>query len=103
MNILKFKILGSQYIEESLISIILVLGSVDYLTSCIRLMQWKPKFELSEILSKKIDMFKSIMGDNIVWDKLCAIDDINTLKCLVNSRLLNKDVYDTIIQLHNLR
>ncbi|XP_060870265.1 protein PFF0380w-like isoform X3 [Metopolophium dirhodum] len=92
----------SQYIEESLISIILVLGSVDYLTSCMCLMQWKPKFELSAILSKKIVMFKSIIGNNIVWDKLCAIDDINTLKCLVNSCLLNKDVYGTIIQLHNL-
>jgi len=67
------------------------------------LMQWKPKFELSAILSKKIVMFKSIIGDNIVWDKLCAIDDIDRLKCLVNSCLLNKDVYHTIIQLHNLR
>ncbi|XP_025198722.1 protein PFF0380w-like [Melanaphis sacchari] len=92
----------SQYFEELLMSIILVLGSVDYLTSCLSLMQWKPKFELSAILSKKISLFKSILGHNIVWDKLCAIDDIKTLKCLVNSCLLNKDVYDTIIQLHNL-
>lgn len=102
MNILKFKIVGSQYFEELLISIIMVLGSVDYLTSCICLIQWKPKFELSAILSKKIVLFKSIIGGNIVWDKLCAIDDIDTLKCLVNSCLLNKDVYDKIIQLHNL-
>lgn len=84
-------------------SIILMLGSVDYLTSCLSLLQWKPKFELSAILSKKIVLFKSVLGHNIVWDKLCAIKDIKTLKCLVNSCLLNKDVYDTIVQLHNLR
>ncbi|XP_022179933.1 protein PFF0380w-like isoform X10 [Myzus persicae] len=93
----------SPYFEELLMSIILVLGSADYLTSCMSLMQWKPKNELSAILSKKIVIFKSIVGDNIVWDKLCAIDDINTLKCLINSCLLNKNVYDTIIQLYNLR
>jgi len=83
-------------------SIILMLGSVDYLTSCLSLLQWKPKFELSAILSKKIVIFKSVLGHNIVWDKLYAIKDIKTLKCLVNSCLLNKDVYDTIVQLHNL-
>jgi len=84
-------------------TIILVLGSADYLTSCMSLIQWKPKFELSAILSKKIVIFKSIIGDSILWDKLCAIDDIDRLKCVVNSCLLNKDVYNTIIQLHNLR
>jgi len=41
-------------------------------------------------------MFKSIIGENIVWDKFCVIDNINTLKYLVNSCLLNKDVNDTI-------
>uniref|UniRef100_A0A2S2NDR8 Uncharacterized protein n=1 Tax=Schizaphis graminum TaxID=13262 RepID=A0A2S2NDR8_SCHGA len=91
----------SQCFEESLMSIILMFGSVDYLTSCLSLMQWKPKFELSAILSEKIVIFKSILGH--VWDNLCAIDDINLLKCMVNSCLLNKDVYHTIVQLHNLR
>ncbi|XP_050058427.1 uncharacterized protein MAL13P1.304-like isoform X3 [Aphis gossypii] len=93
----------SQYFEELLMSIILMLGSVDYLTSCLSLLQWKPKFALSAILSKKIFIFKSVLGHNIVWDKLYAIKDIKTLKCLVNSCLLNKDVYDTIVQLHNIR
>ncbi|XP_060848746.1 MATH and LRR domain-containing protein PFE0570w-like [Rhopalosiphum padi] len=91
----------SQCFEESLMSIILMFGSVDYLTSCLSLMQWKPKFELSAILSEKIVIFKSILGH--VWDNLCAIDDIKTLKCMINSCLLNKDVYHTIVQLHNLR
>lgn len=45
----------SQYFEELLMSIILMLGSVDYLTSCLSLLQWKPKFELSAILYKKKD------------------------------------------------
>ncbi|KAL4084433.1 hypothetical protein QTP88_028255 [Uroleucon formosanum] len=44
----------SQYFEELLISIILVLGSVDYLTSCICLMQWKPKLNCLPSYLKKL-------------------------------------------------
>lgn len=77
----------------------MILGSVDYLTSCMTLLKWKPKFQLSTILTKKLNIFKSVLGHNI-WDKLCNIDDINTTKCLVNSYLLKKDVYNTIIKLH---
>jgi len=77
----------------------MILGSVDYLTSCVTLLKWRPKFQLSTILSKKLNIFKSVFG-NILWDKLCDIDDINTVKCLVNSNLLKKDVYNKIIKLH---
>lgn len=79
----------------------MVLGSVDYLSSCLFLMKWKPKFEPSASLFKKIDLFKSIIGHNL-WNKLCLMDDINTIKCLVNSYLLKKDVYTTIVRLHAL-
>lgn len=92
---------GSQSFEESLISIIMVLGSADYVTSCVSLMKWKPTFQLSTILSKKINMFKSIIGHPL-WDKLCVIDDTDLIKCLVNSCILKKDVYNTIIRLHSL-
>lgn len=93
--------IGSQSFEESLVSLIMVLGSVDYLPSCMSLMKWKPKFEPSAILSKKIDMFKSIIGHNL-WNKLCLMDDTDSIKCLVNSCLLKKDVYTTIARLHAL-
>lgn len=79
----------------------MVLGSVDYLSSCLSLMKWKPTFEPSENLLKKIDIFKSILGHNL-WNKLCLMDDINTIKCLVNSCLLKKDVHTTIVRLHAL-
>lgn len=79
----------------------MVLGSVDYLSSCLCLMKWKPKFEPSAGLLKKIDMFKSIIGHNL-WNKLSLMDDTDTIKCSVNSCLLKKDVYTTIVRLHAL-
>lgn len=91
--------LGSQSFEESLVSIIMVLGSVDYVTSCVSLMKWNPKFEPSTILCKKINMFKSIIGHHL-WNKLCVIDNTDIIKCLVNSCLLKKDVYNTILQMY---
>lgn len=78
----------------------MVLGSVDYATSCVPLMKWNPKFPLSTILSKKFNMFKSIIGHPL-WDKLCVMNDTNVIKCLVNSCVLKKDVYNTILQIHS--
>ncbi|XP_025412008.1 uncharacterized protein LOC112684613 [Sipha flava] len=91
----------SQLFEESLVSIIIVLGSVDYVTSCVSLMKWNPKFPLSTILCKKMNMFKSIIGHNL-WDKLCIIDNTDIIKCLVNSCILKKDVYNTILRIYSI-
>lgn len=91
-------VLGSQIFEELLVSTIMILGSIDYLISCMTLLKWKPKFQLSTILSKKLNIFKSVLG-HIIWDKLSNIDDMNTIKCLVNSYLLKRDVYNTIMKL----
>lgn len=80
----------------------MLLGSVDYLNSCMPLLKWKPTFELSTILSKKMYLFKSVLG-NLVWDKLSTIEDTTTIKCIVNSCLVKKDIYNTILRLHALR
>lgn len=79
----------------------MMLGSVDYLNSCMTLLNWKPTFELSSILSKKFFIFKSVLGQSL-WNKLSAIEDINTIKCIVNSYLVKKDIYNTIMQLYAL-
>lgn len=73
----------------------MLLGSVDYCTSCVVLMKWKPKFEPSTILTKKCDIFKSILGHTL-WNRLCVIDDINTIKCLISMSTLKEDLYNTI-------
>lgn len=79
----------------------MVLGSVDYLNSCMTLLKWKPTFELSSMLSKKLYIFKSVLGQSL-WDKLSAIEDTNTIKCIVNSYLIKKDIYNTIMRLYAL-
>lgn len=79
----------------------MVLGSADYITSCVALIKWKPSFQPSIILSKKFNMFKSILG-NSTWEKLCTLDDIHTIKCMINSSLLKKNEYKTFEQLYAL-
>lgn len=64
-------------------------------------MKWKPTFEPSTILHKKMYMFKSIVGHNL-WNKLCLMDDTKTIQCLVNSCLLKKDVYSIILRISAL-
>lgn len=56
---------GFQYFEELLVSIIMLLGCVDYCTCCAVLMKWEPKFEPSSILTRKYDIFKSILGHTL--------------------------------------
>lgn len=80
----------------------MIFGSVDYLASCMALIKWKPNFKPSAIVSKKFEMFKSVI-DRDVWDKLYAIEDTNVLTCLVNSSLLKSHEFSTIEQLHALR
>lgn len=76
----------------------MLLGSVDYLASCMILLKWKPKFGLSNILIKKLNIFKSVLDHNL-WNKLCLEDNIDTIKNLVNSCLLKKDPYNTLVRL----
>lgn len=91
-------IIGSQVFEESLVSVIMLLGSVDFATSCTTIIKWKPKFELSPLLSKKFKLFKSIV-DCKLWNKLCLLEDNTTIKSMINNCLLKKNVYHTILQL----
>lgn len=102
MKYLKRLSAGSQLFEELLVSIIMVLGSVDYISSAVTLMKWKPSFKMSPVLYKKINLFKSIVSSTL-WNELCTFDDNNTIKCLLNSSLLKKDVFNVITQLHALR
>ncbi|VVC30235.1 Hypothetical protein CINCED_3A011875 [Cinara cedri] len=88
----------SQYFEELLVSIIMLLGCVDYCTCCAILMKWEPKFEPSPILTRKYDIFKSILGHTL-WNRLCVIDDINTIMCLINVCTLGDEFYHTLEKL----
>lgn len=77
----------------------MVLGSVDYITSSVALMKWKPIYELSAISTKKFNAYKSIVGLDF-WNKVSAVDDENSMKCLLNSCLIKKDIFDTLKQLN---
>ncbi|XP_050438064.1 putative uncharacterized protein DDB_G0282133 isoform X3 [Adelges cooleyi] len=93
----------SRLFEESLATLIMVLGSVDYATSTVALMKWKPKYKLSALLLKKITIFKSVLGSEL-WDKLCDMDDYNMVNCIINSSLLkSKNVYRVITQVHAIQ
>lgn len=76
----------------------MLLGCVDYCTSCVVLMKWKPKFKPSTILTRKCEIFKSILGHTL-WNRLCVIDDINTIKCLINMCTLKDELYNTLEKL----
>lgn len=88
--------------EESLVSVIMLLGSVDFATSCATIIKWKPIFKQSTISLQKLNLFKSIM-DCALWDKLCLLEDTTTIKCLINSCLLKKNVYNTILRIQAIR
>lgn len=79
----------------------MLLGSVDYLASCMTLLKWKPTFKPSNILIKKFSIFKSVLGHNL-WNRLSLENDMDTIKNLVNSCLLKKDPYNTLIKLQTI-
>lgn len=81
----------------------MVLGSVDYSTSCITLLNWKPKYQPSSAFLTKLSLFKSVIGTDL-WNKLCVQSDTDTIRCMINScLLLEKNVYNPIIKLHALQ
>jgi len=80
----------------------MVLGSVEYISSCVTLMKWKPKFKPSTILSQKLYMFKSILG-HVVWDKLSVMDDPTIVRNLINSYMFGKNEFNTIERIHALQ
>lgn len=80
----------------------MVLGSVEYLTSCVALLKWKPKFEQSTTLSQKFSMFKSILG-HAVWDKLSVMDDSTKVESFINIHILGKNEFNTLERIYALQ
>ncbi|XP_050522883.1 probable serine/threonine-protein kinase DDB_G0282963 isoform X17 [Daktulosphaira vitifoliae] len=99
---LKDSRIRSRLFEECLITIVMVLGSVDYASSTIAIMKYHPKYKPSSGLLKKYIVYKSILGPDL-WDKLTKMDDVNMIKCIINSAVLKiKNFSDIMLKLHTL-